>query len=168
MAREIIDGIVVKNIASSGDGSLLGKLRQQYGGEISLGGEKVKLESSVGGFSTITALSSLREKLDSVKAEDGKCYIRVKEMQMPIGQEQLKMLKALASEQVSKSKVYSRIVSSIYLQLICQVMQGEKVYLFTVREGEDRLGQAIFHEVTKFILDKFGQKEQAVIEAQAD
>lgn len=99
---------------------------ERYKQPVSTTLERVDFDLAPLGVSAVEVCDSLKSNYAAVRIVGDECYVKVgdiKKMTTPV---RMRILKALALEQLNPNPAYSFIVASIFKQLLLSVMKGEE------------------------------------------
>ena len=160
--RDILDSIVMQRMGDAGKGTEYLDM-PEFAGQVQDSYKRVKLNNSEMGLRIIGITSSLLNKYESIKINGDSCEISLcmgeQATNVPITKNRLRMLKALALEQMSACQEYSAIVAGIFnsylSQLLCQAAgkmpEGAVVGDFTKEVYESPLEESICKAFTECI-----------------
>lgn len=126
MGRLIKDNIVLQQLVNQGKTDIYLDRVVQYSGEVDDSKPKTNLKSLNGMIPPIHIIDSLKYKYSLMKAE-GDCQI-VEVMNGEIlntyaaKPEDIRMLRALAAEQISNDEIYSDVVATVFKSLMVSVI----------------------------------------------
>lgn len=131
MARAVFDKVVRANCENQGMDDIYYQNVKIYATDVKETIEKIKLDVSKFGLPKESITNSLNKRYEAIQIIQDKCYIVMGGNSFPATKEQIRLLKALAIEQVNRNEEYSFIVYQIFIRFLKQIVTKSITYDFT-------------------------------------
>lgn len=157
MGRKIIDDLAYARVLQSSlDLSMLGD--NEFNGTVDSVSPKIRLNSSKLGIAVESPCKRIRQVFDMFGPKTGECQLilynkeETGSVTVEISNVMLRVLKALCYEQLSVSEEYSRIISSLYYELVKCLINHEEFNGFEVLDSMSVLERVIRKYFSEFVL----------------
>ena len=130
-----------------------------YDGYVEESLKKITLSKSEFGLILKPITKNMMEQYEALKIEDSKFFIDMEgSCKEPATEEQIKVLKVLAIEQINKNVEYSNAVAYCCIELIKQIMNKKVTGLFEVFEEDSLLRKVVVEGIQDFVQTKIKLK----------
>lgn len=161
MARSIKDAVVIKNIRESKEQEIRELEFTMNSGTVESKLQKVKLEPVGYAVRKVDITTELNEKYDALQIADDICFLNFMGNSYNVSKTEIRMLKALVIEQVNKNEQYSKIVTSIFMQLVKYYVSGRGDFRWQEPEYESLWERVVYEELTNYVQTKLNLVEGA-------
>lgn len=159
MARSVKDAVVIKNIRESKEQEIRELEFTMNSGTVENKLQKVKLEPVGYKVRKVDITTELSEKYDALQITDDMCFLYFMGNSYHVSKTEIRMMKALVIEQVNKNEQYSKIVTSIFMQLVKYYVSGRGDFRWQEPEYESQWERVVYEELTKYVQAKLNLVE---------
>jgi hypothetical protein len=160
MARQVLDSIVFEKIDALKLNRQLFSGNPAYFGTATDTIQRVKLDRSENGLRNYGTCARAKGFYDSLKLKEGETYLKLNGQRFPATSEQVRMIKALAVEQINRNEEYSIALGHCLSVVLKATISKFPVNAIIPEDGMTTFQNIVVEEFSTWVGSVLGERNE--------